>query len=76
MQQRKGTIVATQLANYANSDIKYGYITLETDEKEHVRIKIDSYTKYDTLERGESIVAKTKSISSDGVIVAREIRRP
>ena len=71
----KGQIIASQIGRISNTDKKYGFITIKTSDENHVKVKIDSYTSYDTLEMGHDVEVSTDQLGSDSLIVAREIRR-
>lgn len=71
----EGQIIASQVGRISNTDKKYGFITIRTPEESHVKVKIDSYTNYDTLEMGHDVEIFTDELGSSSLIVAREIRK-
>ena len=46
-------ILSADLSNMG--DKTYGYIGVETDEKEHLKIKVSAFTKADTLDIGARV---------------------
>ena len=71
----EGEIVASQIGNFSNTGMKYGFITIKTPKDDHVKVKIDSYTSYDTLEMGNDVIVSVEKLGSSKLIVAREIRK-
>ncbi len=71
----EGKIVSTQLAAFGETDIIYGYITVEVTRNEHVDVKIDSYTYYETLEVGNRVVVDAATLGSTDVLVAKRVLR-
>lgn len=68
-----GSIVSNQLADFPGSDIKYGYITIETDDKKHIRFKVDKYTEYDSLDIGKRVKIQFKDLGNTDVTASRKI---
>jgi uncharacterized OB-fold protein len=68
-----GSIVSNQLADFPGSDVKYGYITIETDDKRHIRFKVDKYTKYDSLDVGKRVKVQFEDLGNTEVTVSRKI---
>jgi hypothetical protein len=68
-----GEIVSSQLARYGDKDTRYGYVTVQTYEQEYVKIKVDAYTSFDTLDIGEQVVVKSKKLGDTGIRVAKQI---
>ncbi|MGY5875695.1 MAG: hypothetical protein RTU30_08115 [Candidatus Thorarchaeota archaeon] len=71
----EGQIVSSQVGNYGNTDVKYGFITIQTNDDSHVRLKVDSSTTYDTLEMGHDVIVSAKQLGSTKLLVAREVRK-
>jgi hypothetical protein len=71
----EGKIVSSAVAAFGNTGITYGYIGVQTDSGERMKIKVDSYTEYETLEMGEHVRIETHSLGDTRVIVARRIER-
>ncbi|MGY5854777.1 MAG: hypothetical protein RTU92_14505 [Candidatus Thorarchaeota archaeon] len=70
----EGQIVSSQVGNYGNTDVKYGFITIQTNDS-HVRLKVDSSTSYDTLEMGHDVIVSAEQLGSTKLLVAREVRK-
>jgi len=68
-----GSIVSNQLADFPGSNIKYGYITIETEEKRNIRFKVDKYTEYDSLDVGKKVKVQFKDLGNTEVTVSRKI---
>ena len=73
MKTFKGKIQATQLGTFGPKEIQYGYITLLTRSKKHVKIKVDSFTWYETLEIGQMVDVETEKLGKTDIWVARKI---
>jgi hypothetical protein len=69
-----GKIVSSNLAEFSKKRIKYGYIGIELEDKTHVKIKVDSYTKYETLTIGDVVVVEVETLADTEIIVARKIQ--
>jgi len=69
----EGKIVSTQLATFGDTEIIYGSITIEVSRNEHVDVKIDSYTYYETLEIGNHVVVDAARLGSTDILVAKRI---
>ena len=69
----EGKIVSTQLASFGETDIIYGSITIEVTRNEHVDVKIDSYTDYETLEVGNHVVVDAARLGSTDILVAKRV---
>jgi hypothetical protein len=68
-----GEIVSSQLARYGDNDTRYGYVTIQTPDLGYVRIKVDAYTSFDTLDIGEQVLVESKKLGDTGIIVAKQI---
>jgi len=69
----EGKIVSTQLATFGETDIIYGCITIEVTRNEHVNVKIDSYTYYETLEVGNHVAVDVATLGSTDILVAKRV---
>ncbi len=69
-----GEIVAAQTAQL-QSGMYYGFITIETPEKKHLKLKVDAQTNYDTLERGDKVEVKYTALGNTNILAAREIMK-
>ncbi len=66
-----GSITSTQLGNLGEK--AYGFIGIETDEKEHVKIKIAALTQYDTLELGSRVHIVAENVGNMDILTAKQI---
>ncbi len=66
-----GSITSAQLGNMGKT--VYGFIGIETDDKLNLKIKIASFTQYDTLEIGSRVHVVAESIGNMDVLTARQI---
>ncbi|MHA1904904.1 MAG: hypothetical protein ACW99V_04475 [Candidatus Thorarchaeota archaeon] len=69
----KGKIQTTQLGVFGKKEIQYGYITILTRGNKHVKIKVDSYTWYETLEIGQKVDVEAEKLGNTDIWVARKI---
>ncbi len=69
-----GKIVSANLAEFSNRKIKYGYIGIEIQDKTHIKVKVDSYTWYETLTIGDEVVAEVETLAGTDILVARKIQ--
>ena len=72
--QLTGKIISTNLGEFAKRRIIYGYIGIELPDKTHIKVKIDSYTWYETLTLGDEVILETETLSGTSIIVARKIQ--
>lgn len=70
----RGKITSTQLGEFSEKQIIYGYIGIERSDKTHVKVKIDSYTWYESLAIGDDVVLETHTLANTDILVARTIR--
>lgn len=71
--QLHGTLVSSALGTFGKSEILYGYIGLEKEDGSHIRIKVDSYTWYETLDVGSKVVIEVETLGATDILVARKI---
>jgi hypothetical protein len=74
MNAYNGKIISAQIGEFSKRQIVYGFIGLELQDKSHIKIKIDSYTWYETLAVGDEVVVETDTLANTDIIVARKIR--
>ncbi|MFW9809255.1 MAG: hypothetical protein ACFFE6_07735 [Candidatus Thorarchaeota archaeon] len=74
MKMIAGKIISTQLGEFSKKQIVYGYIGIELPDKSHVKIKIDTYTWYETLTIGDEVVVDTRKLANTDILVAKTIR--
>jgi len=70
-----GEIVAAQMAKIPSTELRYGYITIETPEKRYVKLKVDAGTTYETLERGEKVVIEYDVLGNTDILSAKKIMK-
>jgi hypothetical protein len=70
-----GEIVSAQLARYGDNNTRYGYVTIQTRDQKYVKVKVDAYTSYDTLDIGKQVSVKSETLGDTSILVAKEISR-
>ena len=66
-----GSITSAQLGNMGNK--AYGFIGIETEECEHLKIKVAASTQYDTLEPGRRVHVVAENLGNMDVLTANLI---
>ncbi len=66
-----GSIVSAQLGNMGSK--YYGFISIETEEQEHLKVKVTAYTKYDTLDIGKRVHIVAEPLGNMGIMTAKSI---
>ena len=66
-----GSITSAQLGNIGPK--YYGFIGIETEDHEHVKIKVAAYTKYETLDVGRRVHIIAESLGNMGIMTAKSI---
>ena len=69
----EGKIISRDLGEFGKKQILYGYIGLRKPDGEKVKIKIDSYTWYETLEIGSDVFVEVHNLGPTDILVARRI---
>ncbi|MBN2229258.1 MAG: hypothetical protein JW779_06650 [Candidatus Thorarchaeota archaeon] len=69
----EGKIISSQLGEFGKDGILYGYLGIEDTQGNHLAIKIDSYSWYETLEIGEHVIIEASKLGTTNIIVARKI---
>ena len=70
----EGKIISANLGEFSKRQIVYGYIGIELPDKSHIKIKIDSYTWYESLVIGEEVIVEAETLANTDILVARKIR--
>ncbi len=70
----EGKIISANLGEFSKRKIVYGYIGIELPDKSHIKVKIDSYTWYESLVIGEEVIVEAKTLANTDILVARKIR--
>jgi hypothetical protein len=71
----EGCITSSHVAKIDKTDREYGYIGIETSDNKYLKLKVDFYTDYDTLDRGEDVIVKYEPYGPSRTFVAKEIRK-
>jgi len=66
-----GFIIAANIAVMGKTH--YGYLGIETDEHEKLKVKVSAFTKYDTLEVGERVTVELQTVGDDSILTAKKI---
>lgn len=66
-----GSITSAQLGNIGSKH--YGFIGIETEEQEHLKVKVAAFTKYDTLDVGRRVHIVAENLGNMGVMTAKSI---
>ena len=69
----EGKIVSSNLGEFSKKRIVYGYIGIETPDKKHFKVKIDSYTEHETLTIGDEVIVEVHALTGTDILVARKI---
>ena len=52
---------------------RYGYLGIETDDHEHLKVKVTAFTKFDTLDVGAKVTIELESVGDDALLSAKQI---
>ena len=66
-----GSITSAQLGHMGKR--AYGFIGIETEEREHLKLKVAAFTEYDTLETGRRVHVVAENIGNMDVLTAKTI---
>jgi hypothetical protein len=69
-----GTITSSNIS--VMGKLKYGYLGIETDEKDHFKVKVTAFTKYDTLDVGTRVSIELESVGDTELLTAKTISIP
>ena len=69
----EGKIISNDLGTFGKDKIVYGYIGIEKPNGEHIKVKVDSYTWYETLDIGSYVFVEIAHLGTTDIIVARRI---
>ena len=69
----EGKIISKNLGEFGKNQTVYGYIGLELPDCEHIKVKVDSFTWYQTLEIGSHVFVEVKKLGTTDIIIARRI---
>lgn len=68
-----GSIKSSQLGSIGSKH--YGFISVETEENENLKVKVAAFTKYDTLDIGRRVHIVAENIGDMNVLTAKSIAR-
>ena len=60
----------------AMGKLRYGYLGIETDKKEHLKVKVTAFTKFDTLDIGARVTIELESLGDAELLNAKSISIP
>lgn len=66
-----GSITSAQLGHIGPK--YYGFIGVETEDHEHIKIKVAAFTKYDTLDVGRRVHIVAENLGNMGIMTAKSI---
>lgn len=66
-----GLITAANIAVMGKTH--YGYLGIETDDHENLKVKVGAFTQYDTLEVGERVTIELQTVGEDSILTAKKI---
>ena len=70
-----GEIVASQLATLPKTNKQFGFITVETSDSTNYRFKVGTSTKFDSIERGDTVEVQYDTLGSTDILTAEHIRK-
>ena len=69
----EGRIISKDLGVFGKNRTVYGYIGIEKTDGEHIKVKVDSFTWYETLEIGSHVFVEIDNLGTTEILVARRI---
>jgi hypothetical protein len=69
----EGKIISNQIGAFGKTEFPYGFITIEVSPRHNVVVKIDSYTKHETLDIGSHVVVEAAHLGITDILVARKV---
>ena len=66
-----GQITASDISTLGKTH--YGYLGIETDTHESLKIKVTAFTKFDTLDVGAKVTIELESVGNDSLLSAKKI---
>lgn len=69
----EGKIISKNLGVFGKNQIVYGYVGIEKPDGEHIKVKVDSFTWYETLEIGSHVFVEIRNLGTTDILVARRI---
>lgn len=53
--------------------LRYGYLGIETDNNEHLKVKVTAFTEFDTLDVGAKVQVELESVGAETLLTAKKI---
>jgi hypothetical protein len=69
----EGKIVSKDLGVFGKQQIVYGYLGIEKTDGTQIKVKVDSFTWYETLDIGSNVFVETHKLGSTDILVAKRI---
>jgi hypothetical protein len=66
-----GSITAADISSMGNK--RYGYLGVQTDDNEQIKVKVTAFTKYDTLDVGARVMIELESVGDAKLLNAKVI---
>ena len=66
-----GKITASNISTMGKK--YYGYLGIETDDQEHLKVKVTAFTKFDTLDVGAKVTIELESVGNEALLSAKKI---
>ncbi len=51
----------------------YGYVGIETDDHEQLKVKVTAFTKFDTLDVGSKVSVELETVGADEILTAKTV---
>ena len=69
----EGKIISKDLGVFGKNQTVYGYVGIEKPTGEKIKVKVDSFTWYETLEIGDHVFIELGNLGTTDILVARRI---
>ena len=66
-----GLITASDISKMGKTH--YGYLGIETDTHENLKVKVNAFTKFDTLNVGSKVIIELESVGNEDLLTATKI---
>ena len=66
-----GQITAADISKMGKTH--YGYLGIETDAHENLKVKVNAFTKFDTLIVGSKVIIELESVGNEDLLTAMKI---
>ena len=66
-----GSIVSAELGNIGKKP--YGFISIETEDHEQLRVKVAAFTNYDTLDIGQRVCVVAETLGNMSIMTAKSV---